>query len=295
MTPLTRERQVMDKNQELVTALNNLTNALRSFVELSSQETDPAWEDWLGIFLKEGESKCWEKKKCSKKDCPSYLNTSLRCWLAAGTLCGGKPLGEFAKKYKSCIECDVYQEAVFKDPVTAVNEHIITLIHGLKSTQDRLKAMAIRDPLTGVYNRNFFNEMIANEINRSKRYGEQFSIVILDIDNFKKINDDHGHLIGDWILKECASIISRSIRASDVLVRFGGDEFLVVSPETDFKDCDGLTARVNEQISIWNREYADTGCKLSVSIGAALFEQGRNLMEVIKEADARMYKNKSSR
>jgi GGDEF domain-containing protein len=270
MTPLTRERQVMDKNQELVTALNNLTNALRSFVELSSQETDPAWEDWLGIFLKEGESKCWEKKKCSKKDCPSYLNTSLRCWLAAGTLCGGKPLGEFAKKYKSCIECDVYQEAVFKDPVTAVNEHIITLIHGLKST--------IRDPLTGVYNRNFFNEMIANEINRSKRYGEQFSIVILDIDNFKKINDDHGHLIGDWILKECASIISRSIRASDVLVRFGGDEFLVVSPETDFKDCDGLTA-----------------CKLSVSIGAALFEQGRNLMEVIKEADARMYKNKSSR
>jgi diguanylate cyclase (GGDEF)-like protein len=286
------ERLVMDERHPLVVALKNLTHDLRLFIELSLQETDAAWEEWLHIILREGEVRCWEEKNCSRKDCPSYFNTDVRCWLVAGTMCGGKVQGEFAVKYKSCTECDVYQEAVFKDPVTEIYEHVVTLIHSLKSTQDKLKIMATRDPLTGAYNRNFFNEMIANEINRTRRYGEKFSIVIMDIDNFKRINDDYRHLIGDWILRECALLLSKSIRASDLLVRFGGDEFLVVTLETDSGECNALRSRINDQLSRWNREHTDPDYGLSVSIGCAVFEQGKDLMDVIKETDSLMFKDK---
>ncbi len=282
----------MDNNHPLVIALKNLTHDLRLFIELSLQESDAAWEEWLPLVLKEGEVKCWEIKRCFKKDCPAYLNTEKRCWLVAGTMCGGQPQGEFALKYKSCTECEVYQAAVFRDPVTEIYEHVVTLIHSLKSTQDKLKLMAVRDPLTGVYNRNFFNEIIANEIERTKRYGDKFSIVILDIDNFKTINDNYGHLIGDWILKECTSVLRKAVRSSDLLVRFGGDEFLVVTLETDLKECEAFISRVNEYLSNWNKEHAFPHYGLSVSVGCAIFEQGSDLMEVISEADSRMYKNK---
>lgn len=282
----------MDNNHPLVIALKNLTHDLRLFIELSLQETEASWEEWLRIALKETEVKCWEVKQCSNKDCPAYLNTNMRCWLTAGTLCGGKPQCEFAIKYKNCAECNVYKETVFRDPVTEVYEHIVTLVHSLKSTQDKLKIMAIRDPLTGVYNRNFFNETITNEVNRSKRYGEKFSIVILDIDNFKQINDDYGHLIGDWVLMECASVLGRAVRSSDLLVRFGGDEFLVVTPESDLDDCGALISRVNEHLLGWNKEHTNPDYGLSVSIGCSVFERGRDLMDVIKEADVRMYRNK---
>jgi len=106
----------MDNDHPLVIALKNLTHDLRLFIELSLQEADASWEEWLRIILKEGEIRCWERKNCSHRDCPAYRRTDKRCWLVAGTFCGGKPQGEFAVKYKSCTECDVYQEAVFKDP-----------------------------------------------------------------------------------------------------------------------------------------------------------------------------------
>lgn len=285
----------MDNSHPLDGALRNLTQDLRLFIELSLRETDDSWEERLRMILRESDVKCWERKNCSHKDCPAYLNTDRRCWLVAGTFCGGKPQGEFAVKYKSCTECDVYQEAVFKDPVTETYEHIITLIHSLKQSQDRLKQMAVRDPLTGVYNRNFFNETIANEINRTKRYGESFSIVILDVDNFKKINDDYGHLIGDWILKECASVIGSSIRSSDLLVRFGGDEFLLATLETDLRGCEDLLSRINDRLSDWNKAHNVPDKGLSISMGCALFEEGKDLMEVIKEADACMYRNKAKK
>lgn len=282
----------MDNNHPLVKALRDLTRDLRLFIELSLREEDAEWEDWLRLILKETEIKCWERKNCSKKDCPAFHNTAARCWLVAGTMCGGKVQGEFAIKYKNCTECDVYQTAVFRDPVTEIYEHIITLIHSLKATQDKLKTLAIRDSLTGVYNRNFFNEIIANEIERTKRYGEKFSIIMMDIDNFKEINDNFGHLFGDWILKEFSLLLKQSVRSSDLLVRFGGDEFLIVVPETDFEDCQNMISRLGILISDWNERHSDLEYKLSVSTGCSLYEQGKDLMEIINRADLQMYKDK---
>ena len=294
---MTREGGDMDNDDSLFNALEHLTHDLKMFIELSLQETDAEWEKWLNVTLKEGAVRCWDMKQCDclQHACPAYHRADKRCWLVAGTRCNGKIQGEFSIKYKYCTECDVYRNAVYRDPVTEISEHIITLIHSLKSTQDKLKTLAIRDPLTGAYNRNFFNEMIANEIKRSKRYGDYFTLVMLDVDNFKQINDSYGHLIGDWILKECATLLNKSIRDCDLLVRFGGDEFLIVTPATNLETCGALISRVHEHLAAWNREPRDHDYGLSVSIGCSVFEKGKDLLEVIKEADTRMYDNKPKR
>ncbi len=282
----------MDRNHPLFTALQQLTNDIRLFIELSLRETDADWDEWMRLALKEQEILCWERKKCTKTDCPAHGDRTTRCWLTVGTMCGGTVQGEFALKYKSCTECHVYKEAVFGDPVREVYEHVITLVHSLKTTQEKLKNLAVRDPLTGVHNRTFFNVIIANEIERSKRYGDRFSVVMVDIDNFKHINDTFGHLHGDRILKECASILNNCVRSSDLLVRYGGDEFIIVTPKTDTGDCDKLLSRIEELIAGWNSSQDNSHYSLSISAGCALYERGKDLLDVINEADRKMYANK---
>lgn len=210
-------------------------------------------------------------------------------------MCEKKVQGDFALKYKSCAECEVYQEAVYENPVSEIYEHLITLVHSLKSTQDKLKAMATRDILTGLYNRNYFNETIAREIEKAKRYGEKLSIIMVDIDNFKQINDNYGHLHGDGILRECAAILKKSIRTSDLLCRFGGDEFLIVAPETDCSRHEALIARINEYVSSWNKECSSNDYGLSLSIGCSAWGENKYLLDVINEADKMMYENKRNK
>ncbi|HEX8947956.1 MAG TPA: GGDEF domain-containing protein [Dissulfurispiraceae bacterium] len=283
----------MPRGRRIEGVLQRLSSDLRSFIELSLQESDDSWRKWMYSELSDVQVKCWERKSCNKKECPAYMNTYGRCWLIAGTMCGDKIQGKFALKYKSCTECDVYQETVFKDPVSEIYEHLIALIHSLRSKQEELKTMATKDVLTGLYNRNYFEMVMPLEVEKVKRYGGKMSIAMIDVDKFKQINDTYGHLHGDGVLRECALILGKSIRSSDLLVRFGGDEFLIVMPETDCTEKDALIARINENIAAWNGEYASSDYRLSLSIGCAVLEGGKALTEVIEEADGRMYNNKA--
>lgn len=285
----------MDINNPLVKALSQLTEDIRLFIELSLQETDASWDEWLDHVMQDISIKCWERKNCSKDDCPAYRNIKGRCWLIAGTMCSGRVQGEFALKYKSCTECEVFQESVFTDPVTEIYEHILTLVHSLKNTQEKLKTLAVRDSLTGVFNRNFFNEVILNEIERTRRYGQAFLIIMIDIDHFKYINDTFGHLHGDRMLRECATVLGSAIRSSDLLVRYGGDEFVIISPFDQGEPCDHILERIYMQIAEWNSFNKDGEYRLSVSLGCSRFEQGKNLMEVIAEADQQMYVKKEQK
>lgn len=278
-----------------VEALKDMAQQIRSFIELSLHGEDDGWEKWLHSFAKEANVKCWEKKDCSKKACPAYQNVRVRCWLAAGTMCGGEVQGEFAVKYNNCAKCDVYQEEVYTDPVSEIYEHLVALIHSIKSTHDKLKTMAIKDPLTGVFNRYFFNEMILKELEKAKRYGENLSVIMLDIDNFKHINDYYGHLHGDAILKECAKILAAAVRKYDIVCRFGGDEFIIVVPQKDSIIGNALMRRIEGYISKRNKDYSNGGCKLSVSMGCAEWSEGKDIIKVISEADQAMFDAKRNK
>lgn len=282
----------MDEKHRLGYILGQLSKDLRSFIDLSLQESDESWEKWAASVFKAVDVKCWEKKKCDKNDCPKYMNAQGRCWLVVGTMCGGEVQGKFSFKYKSCTECDVYKETVYSDPLSETYEHLITLIHSLRSKEQELKTLAVRDALTGLYNRNYFDIVIARERERIDKFGGILSIIMIDVNKFKLINDMYGHLHGDGILRECAFILGKAIRSSDVLVRFGGDEFIIIMPDTDCSQRDPLIARIDKHLAVWNNTFGSYGYRLSFSVGCALFEQGKDVKDVIKKADDNMYANK---
>ena len=287
----------MGKENRLDRALGRLSNDIRAFIDLSIKEPEPVWQEWLAAILKENRvvSQCWEKKGCGKSDCPAFMNDCGRCWLIAGTMCYGEPQGKFARKYTSCTQCEVYQNAVFKDPVTEIYEHLITLVHSLRTKNEEIKTLAVTDRLTGLKNRHYFDLIIQHKIGEINRYGGEFLVLIADVDGFKKINDTYGHLHGDGVLRECASILAKSIRISDILIRFGGDEFLIITPAEDCQTAKALTDRIRKNLDLWNAEYAALDYRLSLSIGCALFEKGNNIAKVIEDADAEMYRNKNKR
>lgn len=103
----------------------------------------------------------------------------------------------------------------------------------LKQTRDMFKRQARIDNLTGIYNRLMFNELLEAELQRSRRYGSDLSLIMFDLDHFKRINDTYSHNVGDHVLKEVAQLVFDSIRAHDVLARWGGEEFMVLVPKTD--------------------------------------------------------------
>lgn len=284
----------MEKIQDtpLVRSLKQIGQDMRAFIELSMRESDTAWEEWVTSLKTKLDTKCWVKKDCGREACPAYNNPCGRCWLIAGTMCGGEVQGQFAKKYKSCIECEVYQEAVFKDPVVEIYEHLIALVHSLRSKQDELKTLATKDFLTGLYNRNYLDMVISREAEKIKRYGGKLAVVLIDIDRFKYINDTYGHLHGDGVLKECAMMLNNAVRSSDILVRLGGDEFLIVMQGEDCSEKAPLIERIDSQVEEWNNKYSSSGYELSLSIGCSVLEKGKDIKEAIHEADCLMYKHK---
>ncbi len=127
---------------------------------------------------------------------------------------------------------------------------ILELEKSLKRANEKIRILSITDPLTGCYNRGYMTERLPQEIKRAKRYRHSLSLVLCDIDHFKKINDTYGHQVGDRILKEFVQWINESIRDGvDWLARYGGEEFLIVVPETDTKGACCVAERLRRMLS----------------------------------------------
>ena len=120
--------------------IEDVIKDLRIFIWLSLKEQEQSWDEWILATTKKIITNCWERKKCGNMRCPAYYkNECGRCWLIAGTMCGGEVQGNFAKKYRSCLDCEVYQEAVLSDPVIELREHILILIHSLRIKHQELQ------------------------------------------------------------------------------------------------------------------------------------------------------------
>lgn len=184
---------------------------------------------------------------------------------------------------------------VYRALVQEVYEHLTLLVETMKSTQERYRRLATRDLLTGLYNRNYFNETIVRDVERARRYGERLSFILVDVNDFKRINDTYGHLHGDGILRACAEILKRSVRKSDFLCRFGGDEFVIVTPQPACADNRHLFERIDENLADWNAKFSGFDYQLSFSLGCASWDAGRDIVDVLHEADREMYRDKKRR
>lgn len=161
-----------------------------------------------------------------------------------------------------------------------------------------LEKISITDELTSLYNRRYLISKLSEELERAKRYSKLLTIMILDLDNFKQFNDYNGHVRGDILLKNIAVLLKDSIRKPDFIARYGGDEFVIVMPETDKNMAHILAERLKEILLQYNfTNLANmTNEKISFSVGIAVFpDEANNIDELIKKADIELYNYKTKK
>ncbi len=185
---------------------------------------------------------------------------------------------------------------LFKETKYKADENYLKIICQHIISTIRLSHLATTDPLTGVPNRRILEHDIKNHGKLSKRYGKKLSLLMIDIDNFKGINDTYGHSAGDRILKEVTRLIRNNIRETDSLYRYGGEEFAVLCPETDKKGAYELAERIRENIrstKLWVDK--NTYIYITVSLGIANYpEDAEDPQELLVIADISLYKAKSA-
>jgi diguanylate cyclase (GGDEF)-like protein/PAS domain S-box-containing protein len=157
--------------------------------------------------------------------------------------------------------------------------------------EEELRKTATTDKLTKAYNRVKFEEIVAEEMERARRYNRPLSMLIFDIDKFKEVNDTYGHLVGDYALKTIADIVRSQMRKINHLVRWGGDEFVVIPVETGLEGTRVLSERIREAISSFDFDEAG---KITVSIGTAQFDKADTEDDFLKRADDALYKAKEA-
>lgn len=170
------------------------------------------------------------------------------------------------------------------------------LLERLQNANERLERLAVTDELTGLHNHRYFRERFAEEFDRARRYGLPLSCIIFDIDNFKQINDEYGHLQGDEILREIAARTGRTTRRSDVLARYGGEEFVIIMPQTGAAGAAAQAERIRECVAKPGYPGMETGALVTVSLGVAELEH-REMLDgesLIRAADTAMYEAKRS-
>lgn len=281
---------------------------------------------WDVSFEDEYIPTCWEVKKCDKTDCPVYGKQNVRCWLVAGTFCRGEVQGKFAQKLGNCSKCSIYQTALAHNPVSEISENFYSLMWALREKEDMLgdahdklqgqyeelaehhkkaKEMANTDGLTGLKNHGHFQRYLHHEVDRARRYERPLSLIMIDLDFFKQVNDKFGHQKGDAVLKHVGRILREECRDVDFVARYGGEEFVIVMPETTAPSAIDAANRLREKVEMLYLEVnlpehqtgasfgvadfpdcaADNTSLIAAADGALLFakRQGRNRVSYFRD------------
>jgi diguanylate cyclase (GGDEF)-like protein len=183
-----------------------------------------------------------------------------------------------------------YEEMVLE--LKTAREESQKQLEKLVLANKKYREMAYRDDLTGLYNRRFYGETMEKELERVQRYKRGLSLLFFDIDLFKEINDGYGHLAGDNVLKSIARRIQKIVRSSDVAVRFGGDEFAVIMPETDKNGLQEFAERLRREIENMRVMLGEEFVQVTISIGAAAFAGGESSFDktmMLETADQAIY------
>jgi two-component system cell cycle response regulator len=175
---------------------------------------------------------------------------------------------------------------------------VLELEKSLKNAYEKIRVLSITDKLTGCYNRTYMDEYLAKEIKRAKRYHRPLSLLLTDIDHFKRVNDSYGHQAGDLVLRNFVAIIRKDLRKDvDWIARYGGEEFLIVLPETDFESAMGLAERLRKAITESVLVSDDREISITASFGVAGFRPSDQRITIpceaiIDQADKALYRAK---
>lgn len=186
-----------------------------------------------------------------------------------------------------------------------VNTYVITRRLQLRRTREQVISSTIQselvrlqsftDPLTEVYNRRALDEIARRFISHAKRLGKPLTFMMVDVDQFKVVNTRFGHLMGDFVLAEVATILKGAVRGTDAVMRYGGDEFLVVLADANLQGGHIVVDRTSRLLADWNREGHLNNFELTFSIGLAEWSDDKALDEMLDKADKAMYSTKAQR
>jgi diguanylate cyclase (GGDEF)-like protein len=293
-------RTVWRGNSLLVSSLNGIRHSGEDRAILGEKET------LLVPVVRKPARKCSDVKDCGHLECPVYDLEDARCWIEGFSNCIFHTSNIVEEKRKECALCEMFASSailvVRNHPdsrrisrettgsiLTLVNEAAVAL--ELVDLNEKTRVMSITDGLTGLANHREFYQSLRRELARAKRYGHNVSLLMVDVDDFKKFNDCYGHLAGDFALKKIAGILRRCVRANDVVARYGGEEFGVILPEATASGALMLAERIKTEIG--HHPFLETpeeGGHLTVSVGIYSSVVGDSTEErMVKFADEAVY------
>ena len=161
--------------------------------------------------------------------------------------------------------------------------------------QDKLYRDATIDAGTQTFNKKHLLESLDTEFNSSRRYDTPLTLIYFDLDYFKKVNDTHGHNAGDYILLEVAKIVKKTIRKEDIFCRFGGEEFIVLMPNTDARTAYESAERIRSAVEAFDFDFQGTGIKQTISLGISQLNPSmRTPKDLLDDADRKLYQSKQN-
>jgi len=227
----------------------------------------------------------------------TYLNTDYDTEVRVGIegtnscsyrlLIAGKNLGEI----------QFSRQKPFSEAESVQMEYLLaSLLNPLHNALMYKKALvtAMHDPLTGLSNRVGFKQSLEREADLARRHSTPFALIMLDVDHFKSVNDNHGHLIGDCVLRDIAQACRDCVRSSDMLYRYGGEEFVFLLSNTTPEGAELLAGRIRRKIENMQFEYGETKLSTTVSLGVANLAAQENGEQLLNRADKALYNAKQS-
>ena len=164
------------------------------------------------------------------------------------------------------------------------------LVLKVERAHEQLRVQSTIDHLTGIFNRRYFMDRLREEIDRTQRYGTPFAVAFIDVDNFKRINDEHGHLSGDEILRQLTLTCAKQVREIDTLARIGGEEFALLLPQTPPAEAERLVERLRASVASTRAKIGDGWLDITVSIGlTSSSREALDVDDILRRADEALY------
>lgn len=288
----------MDKARQILDAIN------QGIVVLDRELRVQAWSRWMAVHSGIAEDAILGKRLFEvfpTLDTPVF-NRSCRAVFAFGNFAFfSQRLHRFLFPMQAAASRQPMQQSCVLGPIRDEEGHVESIfltvqdVTELVEQEQKLLQMNSRDGLTGVFNRRYLDHRLEVELERVRRYVRPLSVLIADVDHFKRVNDQHGHPCGDAVLTAIAGVLVRSVRKSDVVARYGGEEFCCVLPETDLAGAlvvaEKLRAAVEAQVVPWDGQ----ALRVTVSLGAAqALDPAEEARALVGRADAGLYAAKAA-
>jgi diguanylate cyclase (GGDEF)-like protein/PAS domain S-box-containing protein len=260
-------------------------------------EEDSLGTGWIEAIHPDDQDVCSEKwKQCQSTGETFEIEYRLRDtgqryrWYLGRAVPLRDASGRIIKWFGTCTDIDdqMHTQELLEQQI---KEHTTALFEA----NERLQHESIHDPLTGLYNRRYLEDILERETRRAVRAEHGLSVIMLDLDHFKRFNDTYGHDAGDIVLRETAQLLVKSVRAEDIVCRYGGEEFVIILPMADFKIAYARAERIRAKVHELNLLYRGEAVgRITVSSGvAALPEHGMLPKQLLEAADAALYRAKA--